>query len=290
MSRVRMNRKEPLKEREVAALVSFLGDSSEVTLAIVKDHLKQILRQNPSYRNLLENPQDPHVALRAKLFLEETRLEELKEAFRDLALQGPDLDLERGAILLAQSESPDLLPQTLPRALDRLAEGVEKELNVQEGPSSRDVMIIRRYLFEHLGFSGNERNYYDPDNSYLHRVLERKTGIPISLSCVYLFIAARLDLPAYGVGLPGHFVVGHRASPGVIYIDPYHRGRILTRQDCIDIVRQRGIPFQDAFLAPTPAHQILTRLIANLVNVYTEQQRPERAQWLTQVLALFENA
>jgi regulator of sirC expression with transglutaminase-like and TPR domain len=283
-----MKRKTPISERDVTALVSFLDDSCEQTVALAKDHLRQILRQTPAYRNLLENPPDPGVASRAKIFLEETRLEDLKEAFRALASQGPDLDLERGTILLAQSDAPTLHDQTVPRALDRLAEGVEKELDAQEASSSREVMIIRRYLFERLGFSGNEENYYDPNNSYLHHVLERKKGIPISLSCLYLFIARRLELPVYGVGLPGHFVVGHRTPPGVIYIDPYHHGRILTRNDCIDIVRKRGIPFQEAFLAPTPSHQILTRMIANLVNVYTEQRRPEKALWLTQILGLFE--
>jgi len=277
-------------EKEVLALVTFLTDSSEETVHLAKSHLRDILRQNPHYRNLLEKASDPGVASRAKVFLEETRLEELKESFRRLAAEGRDLDLERGTVLLSQSEYPSLHNQTIARALDRLAEGVEKELDAQEASSSREVLIIRRYLFDHLGFAGNELNYYDPDNSYLHCVLQRKTGIPISLSCVYLFIAARLDLPAYGVGLPGHFVVGHKTPPGVIYLDPYQRGRILTRNDCIDIVRQRGIPFQEAFLAPTPNHQILTRMIANLVNVYTEQQRPEKAQWLTQVLALFEDA
>ena len=275
-------------EKDVLALATLLTDSSEGTVQLAKSHLREILRQKPAYRNLLENPPDPAIAGQAKVFLEETRLEELKEAFRALAGQGRDLDLEQGTILLAQSADPGLQASAIPQALDRLANGVEKELDAQEASSSREVMILRRYLFDHLGFAGNETHYYDPDNSYLHRVLERKTGIPISLSCVYLFVAKRLDLAACGVGLPGHFIVAHRTPPGVIYIDPYRRGRILTRNDCIKIVRARGLVFQEEFLAPTPNHQILTRTIANLVNVYTEQRQRSRTQWLTQILALFE--
>ena len=232
------------------------------------------------------------MASHAKVFLEETRLEELKEAFKDLSEQGQDhLNLEQGTILLG-SGCPVRLPRlhTIPRTLDHMAMEIEKELDAQEASSSREVMILRRYLFDRQGFMGDERNYYDPDNSFLNRVLERKVGIPISLSCVYLFIAKRLDLSAYGVGLPGHFIVGHKTAPGMIYVDPFNRGKLLTRPDCIEIVRQRGMTFQDAFLAPTPNHQILTRMIANLVNVYTEQRQAERAQWLTQILALFENA
>ena len=275
-------------EKDVLALATLLTDSSEGTVQLAKSHLREILRQKPAYRNLLENPPDPAIAGQAKVFLEETRLEELKEAFRALAGQGRDLDLEQGTILLAQSADPGLQASAIPQALDRLANGVEKELDAQEASSSREVMILRRYLFDHLGFAGNETHYYDPDNSYLHRVLERKTGIPISLSCVYLFVAKRLDLAACGVGLPSHFIVAHRTPPGVIYIDPYRRGRILTRNDCIKIVRARGLVFQEEFLAPTPNHQILTRTIANLVNVYTEQRQRSRTQWLTQILALFE--
>ena len=212
-------------ENDVAALLTFLSDTSEQTVALAKDHLKQILRQNPSYRNLLENPSDPAVASHARIFLEETRLEELKDAFRELAVQGKELDLEQGAILLAQFAYPALDAQIIPRMLDRMAAEIEKELDAQETSSSREVMILRRYLFDRQGFMGNERNYYDPDNSFLHKVLENKMGIPISLSCVYLFLAKRLDLPAYGVGLPGHFIVGHKATPGVIYIDPFNRGK-----------------------------------------------------------------
>ena len=183
---------------------------------------------------------------------------------------------------------PSLQPHYVSRLLDHMAAEIKKDLDVQEASTTREVTMLRRYLFEQQGFSGNEGHYYDPDNSFIHRVLERKTGIPISLSCIYLLIAQRLDMPAFGVGLPGHFIVGHSTASGVIYVDPYQRGHLLTREDCIEIVRQRGLSFQEAFLAPTPNHHILTRMIANLVNVYTEQRQPERAQWLTQILALFD--
>jgi len=284
-----MTSKPAPNEKEIAALLTFLSDTSQQTVALAKNHLKKILRENPAYRDLLENPADPAIASQAKVFLEETRLEELKDAFRELSAQGEHLNLEQGTILLAQSAYPGLQASVIPRALNHMAMEVEKELDAQEASSSREVMILRRYLFDRLGFMGDERNYYDPDNSFLNRVIERKTGIPISLSCVYLFIAKRLDLSAYGVGLPGHFIVGHKTPPGVIYVDPFNRGKLLTRNDCIEIVRQRGMVFQDAFLAPTPNHQILTRMIANLVNVYTEQRQTDRAQWLTQILGLFEN-
>ncbi len=198
-------------ENDVAALLTFLTDPSEQTVTLAKNHLKQILRQNPAYRNLLENPSDPTVASHARVFLEETRLEDLKEAFRELAGQGKELDLEQGTILLAQSAYPALHALSIPRTLDRMAGEIEKELDAQEASSSREVMIFRRYLFDRQGFMGNERNYYDPDNSYLHKVLESKTGIPISLSCVCCS-HKRLRFAGLWRGLAGAF---HRRAQNV---------------------------------------------------------------------------
>src|ERR1019366_9690011 len=133
--------------QDVAALVSFLADSNEGTVSLAKTQLKQILRTHPAYRKLLENPPDPAIAGQAKAFLEETRLEDLKEAFRALAGQGRDLELEQGVVLLAQSAYPGLQASAIPHALDHLAEGIEKELDAEEASSARAGMIPRRSPF-----------------------------------------------------------------------------------------------------------------------------------------------
>lgn len=275
-------------EKDVSVLLTFLSDPNPHTVALAKKQLKQILERQPGYRDLLEKTDDPTVAREARAFLEEARLEEVRAGFEVLVRQGEDLDLERGVILLAQSAYPQLQTKTVTRALDRLAEDVEDEVDAQDGAISREVAILRRYLFEREGFTGNERDYYDPENSYINKVLERRTGIPISLSCVYLLLTRRLDVETYGVGLPGHFIVAHAAPSGVIYIDPFHHGRVLTRNDCVEIVRQRGLGFQETFLSPTPNRQIIARMIVNLVTLYTERGAEMRVQWLSQLLALLE--
>ncbi|HVO33573.1 MAG TPA: transglutaminase-like domain-containing protein [Elusimicrobiota bacterium] len=285
-----MKAKKRITERDVRLLMTFLADRGQRSAALAKLQLKSVLRQRPSYRKVLENADDPELAREARLFLEETRLEMLVDAFRALAAEGEDLNLERGAFLLATLAYPQLRPSQVSGALNRMAADIQARQPVAELPSDAEqAAVLRRYLFEQQGFVGNERQYYDPDNSFINRVLERRTGIPITLSCVYLFVAWRLGLPAHGVGLPGHFIVAHGRSPAVVYLDPFHGGRLLTRNDCVAIVRRRGVSFQDAFLERTSPRQILLRMILNLMNLYTEQGATARAQWLSGLLGLLQD-
>lgn len=285
-----MDAAHPPSERDVALLVTFLADSNEKTVHLAKEKLKQILRQNPSYRQLLESTGDPSVAQEARLFLEETRLEDLEDTFRKLGRQGESLDLEEGSFRLATLAYPNLERSNISTLLDDMAQDMEEILDAEEPSPSQSISLLRKYLFHELGFHGNQSNYYDPDNSYLNRVLERRLGIPISLCTVYLLVAWRLDFPAHGIGLPGHFIIGHEGPTGTVYVDPFHDGRILTRVDCIELVRQRGIRFQEEFLAPTPANQILARMVVNLMNIYTERGDVERAQWLARLVPLVQGA
>jgi regulator of sirC expression with transglutaminase-like and TPR domain len=271
--------------KELQLLLSFLLDKSEQTTTLARQQLQTILGSFPECREHLLNVPDPQLAYEARVFLEESRMEGLVSAFRSLGEEGNDLDLEAGAYLLATLAYPTLSKRTIETELDGLAEEVDAELDAAEAESiSQSTAVLRRFFFGELGFRGNDENYYDPDNSYINRVIDRRVGIPISIACVYLLIAKRLELPVYGVGLPGHFILVHNDSSGPIYIDPFHRGRLLAEQDCIEIVRQRGLKFQPAFLEPTPPRQILSRMIANLITIYTEQAATERVQWLSRFL------
>jgi regulator of sirC expression with transglutaminase-like and TPR domain len=142
---------------------------------------------------------------------------------------------------------------------------------------------MQRYFFEIERYKGNKENYNDPDNTFINRVLDRKLGIPISLSCVYLLVGWRLNLLIHGVGLPGHFIVGHRISRGVIHIDPFNNGRILRRKDCEVLVRNLGHQFSEELLDPTPNDQILARMVGNLINHNTEQGNVARAHRLAHI-------
>jgi regulator of sirC expression with transglutaminase-like and TPR domain len=143
-------------------------------------------------------------------------------------VEGPDseISLARAALALSRIEHPDLdAPHYLGR-LDGLAGEIEA---ARRGASPVERLHgLREYLFEELGFKGNRANYFDPRNSFLSDVLDRRMGIPISLSLVLIEVGRRLGLPMEGIGLPGHFITGVRLDDAPILLDPFHGGAILT--------------------------------------------------------------
>ena len=194
-----------------------------------------------------------------------------------------EINLARAALLMCVFEYPDLdVPAYLNR-IDRLA--------VSAGPvmSSADVpaLALAQFLFRRMGFTGDQDNYHDPRNSFLNQVLDRRTGIPITLSVLYVEVARRLGVQAQGVGLPGHFIVRATLdeSPGtpepeVIYLDPFHGGALLDENDCrerVNSITGGKLPFTPEFLRPVGSHYILLRMLNNLKNSYAGAKDLERA-------------
>lgn len=138
-----------------------------------------------------------------------------------------------------------------------------------------ELRRISEFLFDDMGFHGNSDNYYTPQNSFLNKVIEHRTGIPITLSILYIAVAKRLGLPVYGVGLPGHFIVGCSSNDGPIYLDPFHDGLILEEDECKQLAvsnMPEGMPFSQRFFDPQPPALILMRVLTNLRHVYITQQ------------------
>lgn len=180
---------------------------------------------------------------------------------------------------MAQEEYPGLdVPAYLER-LDAMAAVVSGRLGLEIDPK-RIVAQINAYLFDEQGFRGNQTQYYDARNSFLNDVLERKTGIPITLSVVYIEIARQVGLPIVGVGLPGHFLVRYSALPTVFWIDPYYRGKILSLDDCqarlAEMYGER-VPWDAAYVEPVSDHAILQRMLYNLKALYVQQGDHRRA-------------
>jgi regulator of sirC expression with transglutaminase-like and TPR domain len=181
-------------------------------------------------------------------------------------------DLAEIALLLARDEFPYLDVEGHLSELTAMAQDVQRYLR---GHLSHQVQGLCRYLFHEMGFRGNQRDYYDPQNSYFNVVLERRLGIPISLSAVMLAIGQRAGLQLAGVGLPGHFIVRAQARGEEILIDPFHGGRILSLADCEYLVEQStGTPFDLAAvrLEPIPVGLILRRMLTNLKAIYVKQE------------------
>ncbi len=189
------------------------------------------------------------------------------------AIYQPEINLSEAALYIAQEEYPALDPDAYLNALDTMAEEVQERLPVERYPL-RIIRIINQYLYDDLGFTGNTLDYYNPRNSFLNQVIDRRTGIPITLSLVYLEIAKRVDFPMVGVGMPGHFLIRPSCEEMEIYVDPFHRGEILFAQDCQERLAQiygPSVALQPAFLEPISPQQFLSRILTNLKHIYIQR-------------------
>lgn len=187
------------------------------------------------------------------------------------------LDVAELALCLARDEYPNLDVEAYLGEINSMAHEVKAYMR---GPLEARVNGLCRYLFHEQGFHGNTRDYYDPANSYLHLVLERRTGIPISLSAVTMAIAARVGLEIAGVGLPGHFVVKAMRDGEEILFDPFHGGRLLTQVDCQNLVHQvTGQEFHASVesLEAVPLGYMILRMLNNLKAIYLKGQDYARA-------------
>jgi regulator of sirC expression with transglutaminase-like and TPR domain len=206
--------------------------------------------------------------------LEEIRLARLEKEVWAYSRQAAP-DLEEGLFLLARFKSPEATEAAYGPILERMAAGLRKRVSDSVEPGEV-VAAVRRYFYGEEGFCGNRWDYYDPDNSFIHRVLERKTGIPISLASAMLLVTRRVGLPFYGVGMPGHFLLRYGSGENGILIDPFNSGEVLEREAIRTSFESRGLEFRDSYLAPMGTREILGRTLRNLIAIYRQRGETER--------------
>ena len=209
-------------------------------------------------------------------------------AFESL-IAGEDaaIDLGQAALLIAKEEYPELDAEHYLAKLDALARQVRDLLGVSlvEDVASLNPFVVidamNEVLFVQEHFRGSSKaDYYNPRNSFLNDVLERRIGIPIALSLIYMEVGRRLGVQIDGIGLPFHFVVGYRLPEGRIYIDAYEKGRILTERDCRErmrVVFKGKVHFNPRWLEPVSHKQLLVRMLDNLKYIYLDRGDNERA-------------
>ncbi len=273
-------------ERTLRALVTLLNEQTE-EITIVREKLVEFGETAiPMLKEVIARD-DASAKVRSEAIrvIEEIRLARLSDDFKDFSLSS-DPSIEEGALLLARFRYPDLDQARYRARLDHMGEELAQKIEAirAEAPHQPARELVD-FLYGTCSFRGNSSDYYDPDNSYLNRVLERKKGVPISLAALYLSIARRLSIPLYGVGLPGHFLIGY-SGPEPSYIDPFN-GLILERDEIVRSFAQSGVPFQDGFLAETGPKEMLVRMMRNLISIYSENGEPLRVNWLSRFCALF---
>jgi regulator of sirC expression with transglutaminase-like and TPR domain len=277
-----------IQEKDFLLLLSFLSDKNTQTVDLVKKQLRTLLQSQPQLKKLVPTIKNAAVQKLARTTLDDFHFEDVEAAFHSLISEKPDLNLERGLFLIASIRYPDLKPSDIAEPLDQMALDVAKLVTTEQPLPTRPVNAMRTYLFEKLKLHGNQENYAEPDSIYINKVLQKRVGIPIALSCVYLLVGWRLNLLVHGIGLPGHFIIGHRVPRGVVHIDPFNNGRILRKKDCEVLVKRLGIAFKEEYLDAVSNRQILARTLANLLNIYTEGKDVVRARQMARLFQLLE--
>lgn len=202
-----------------------------------------------------------------------------RESFTALVHGGSCFALDHAALLIAAEEYCNLVIETYLSKLDRLAERVAAQLHSDAGPYET-LDRMRTVLCEEEGFTGNTQEYYDPRNSFLNEVLDRKTGIPIALATVYMEIGRRIDFRLDGIGFPGHFLVKHVTPNEDIIVDPFHGGQILRRDDLqsrLDASFGGRVRNEPSLLRSVTSTELLFRMLSNLKAIYLHTRDSARA-------------
>jgi regulator of sirC expression with transglutaminase-like and TPR domain len=203
----------------------------------------------------------------------------MQELLDLLVHQKEEVPLDVAALQLSQIEYPHLTVEPFLQLLDSHANELSERLD-EDTEGEEFITLLNDYLFEELGFRGNEEDYYHPANSCLSEVLMQRVGIPISLGVVYMEIGRRLDRPLHGIGLPGHFLVQYDDGDFTAFIDPFHGGRVLAPAECFELSREvtnLDVSLDDAVLQPVSRRHILIRMLNNLRSVYFRRQDPKKA-------------
>lgn len=271
--------------RELRALVTLLADDDRSIQQLAR---KKLLQHEKASRPILEDiafsDSEGRVRIEAQALLEEMRLNGLAEKFKRIN-RNSYFDLEKACFILAQIEYPNLDVSSYVQRIDQLANEMLKRTADMHGDKQK-VVALNHFLFQELGFRGDVESYFDPQNSYINRVLDRFLGIPISLSALYLFVARRLDLPVFGVGFPGHFLLKYRDDSN-FFIDAFNKGRILSRRDCEIFLSRMGYELYDSYFSVSTPKEILARMIRNLVLIYHQNNHQKKIDTLEKIFSDF---
>ncbi len=216
---------------------------------------------------------------------------EARRQFRELAESDfGDEQLARGALLIALEDYRQVDVDGYLQKLDELAARVERH-SVQGEPPIFRLGHLHAEMFDRDGYRGDESNYYDPRNAYLNQVIDRKMGLPITLSIVFLHVAHRLGLNAAGVGLPGHYIVKVRFELNEVYADPFNGGATLTTNEIDELLASLSggkVRLAPEHLRAWSARQTLVRLLANLENMWNRSGDAKKARAAAERIVLLQ--
>lgn len=280
-----------MKEKELKALISLLDDPD---MEIFNQVEQQLITCGPEVVPQLEASWeasfDPLSQTRIENIIHKIQFDQVQNDLQLWALQNSD-DLLDGLLIINRYQYPNLDEDTVQYQLAELRRNAWFQLMYDMSPLEK-VKLLNNVIFREYGLSGNTTNYHDPQNSFLHKVLETKKGNPISLACIYSIIAQKLDIPIYGINLPKHFVVAYieeeHESP-LFYINVFNRGQVMKHDDIYSFLKQLNLPAKEEYTLPCSNIAIIKRVLRNLTTAYDNLGNMEKKEEINSLLKLLED-
>ena len=213
----------------------------------------------------------------------------LLEDFSDLVDLGirDRRQLEKAILLLSRFGNPTLRTLDYSKKLDDIARQIGSDIAYTPSLSEK-MHILLQFVFRELRFKGDSKNYHNPENAFLDRVIDRRKGLPIMLSLVVMFLARRLNLPFHGVNMPIHFMLLYQTHNQEILIDPFDGGTIVTYDQCYYFLKKNGVEPKPEHLQKAEETEVLARCIRNMIHSYAKAGKEEKAKDLQELLSLLE--
>lgn len=273
-----------LLDKQRAALISLLADDDPAIYQVVRGKLLSYGKPVCDWLRPYLLSGDATLRRRALEIVHHFSKEDYDAQFIAFCLNsGEELDLEHAAGLLARTQYPNTNIEAYQALFDYWAAELRERIDFTKDPE-QILGAINTYLFDELGFRGNEQYADSAENCYLNRVVDQRTGNPITLCAIYLFVARRLKLPVTGIGLPCHFVCRYQSSVKEIYIDAFRLGRFWTKADCIKHLLNTNHGLHEGYLAPIAPRRILLRMCANLHQTYSNLELTDEANRIQRYL------
>ena len=276
----------PASREEVRALLALMDDPDPFVREKVEERLSGLDESSvPVLDEHREKMDDPELRSRLTELIHDLTFSSFEQEFVEYLEGGVHTlaDLERGQLLLCRLDNPTLRTDLYRRQLDKMAARLGPSIHAGLS-SGEQLQTFVSFFFEKEYFKGVETDYMNPDNSFLHKVLQRRRGIPISLSMVMLFVARRLEMPFYGVNMPMHFLLKYESGNQSTLIDPFNRGRVVSIDQCSYFLRNHGIEPLPIHFQRAPVRDILARSVRNLAFSFEKENKPGRVDELKRLL------
>ena len=274
-------------------LIKLLDDEDENIYSNVRERFLSYGNHTTDFLRNFLNDENFLIKKRATEIISTINFDNIESKLKQISKGRKGVFLEEAVLLIGSFGHPGLDQNEYRSIIDTMARDIILELH-KINPNLKEILpletlnTVNNYLFFKKGFKGNSDNYYDPDNSYINKVIDSRTGIPITLSIVYILIARRLKLPINGINLPGHFILKYEDKKDEFFIDPFNKGVIISLKEASEFVKKIGMAKEEfekiPYLKKTGDKEIVLRVLRNLIEIYKKENEVIKVQQLERLM------